>query len=117
MRIVGLRGMSAWPWARSRKDSSTASMASFIVSTDARSSRVKKRAKLFCLLRIWPDETSYGFPNWFSVTHLDQSTDDREYRQSSSFPSMPWRRLVLTVKFVGIDRSLFIHVDNGDISV
>jgi hypothetical protein len=93
-------------------------MTSFMVSTDATSSRVKISAKLFSpLLRIGTDEASYGFTNGFSVAHLDVPTDDCEYGQSLNSPPMPRSRPILAMKFVGIDRSFFIHIDNSYISV
>src|SRR5258706_1066294 len=46
-RMVGRSGMSALPSARSRNAGSTASIASFIVRTEATSSRFKMSAKLF----------------------------------------------------------------------
>src|SRR4030095_12875196 len=52
-----------------------------------------------------------------AVSHLDVAAYDGQYRRAFDFPPMPWRRFVLAVEFVDVDRAFLVHIDNRDVAV
>src|ERR1700731_295450 len=63
------------------------------------------------------DDRRLHLADRLAVLHLHVAAHDGVDRHALDLPAAPWRRVVLAVQLVRVDRSFLVHVDDGEVAV